>query len=94
MDSWTWLVGSSNHQNALVEWMPFNQKLHLVMWASGHFSVLALSSLPPPRGRESTTPWPSNCGFGGLQIDLRAPTINLARMDTTRLKITFGVVGE
>jgi hypothetical protein len=32
--------------------------------------------------------------IGGFQIDLRASTINLARMDTTRLKISFGVVGE
>jgi hypothetical protein len=52
------------------------------------------ASLSQPRGGESTASWLSNCGFGGFQINLRAPTINLARMDPTCPKITFGVVGE
>jgi hypothetical protein len=74
--------------------MSFIQKQHLVMWASGAFSVSSMPNLPPLGGRESTTSWLSNSGFGGFQIYLRASTINLARMDTTRPKITFGVVGE
>jgi hypothetical protein len=64
------------------------------MWSSGIFSASYFPSFPPPRGIYSTTSRLSNCGFCGFQIYLQAPTINLAKMDTTRPKITFGVVGE
>jgi hypothetical protein len=50
------------------------------MFPASLFSVLALSSLPQPETTESTTPWLSNCGFGGPQKEfLLVPSNNQPR---------------
>jgi len=67
----------SNNQPALVEWSPFDQKRHLLLWASGPFSVLTTSSLPQPKRGAPSTSWLSNCGLPEFQTTFLRTTINL-----------------
>jgi hypothetical protein len=69
---------------------------HLVVLASGTFSISVLPSLPCQYLTEPTTPWLSSCGFYGFNKDrfTRAQTINLARMDAIQSKITFDDMGK
>jgi hypothetical protein len=86
----------SNNQPALVEWPPFDQKIHLVFLTSRPFSVLTPPSLPQPREGASSTHWLSNWRFVFVSKTfyyLQQSTF-LGRMDGIWLKNTFGVVGE